>query len=285
LIKVLITGSNGFLGRNLYKYLNNKKKYLVRGIDLVNSDYNMDLSALNKSKYDILEDQIQKADVVFHFAASVGVDNINIVNSYNIDNNILKLFEFYKCKVIYSSSSEVYGSQNKPLKETSKLKIDSKKCGYPIQKLMTEQLLKSLNIPHTIIRFFNIIGPGQNPHQGFVIPRFIKSALSDKPIEVYQPESVRCFMDIRDVLPVLEKLIKSDIDIINIGNPKNEINMLELARMVKYITKSKSKIKIVKKRKNEIKNRIPNVDKMKELYKCKYSLRYTLENIIKAENE
>ena len=283
-INVLITGSAGFLGKNLYKYLDNKPEYNVVGIDLYNTptcDYKMTLSSLiSEEDYKILEKEVRKAHVVFHFAASVGVDNINIVNSYMIDHNLLGLFEMYKPKVIYSSSSEIYGSRKKPVKETSTAKLQSGKRGYPIQKLMTEEMLKALDIPHTTVRFFNIIGPGQNGEQGFVIPRFIESALSNKDIDVYQAESVRCFMDIRDTLEVLEKLIHKDIDILNIGNAKTEINMLELAKMIKYLTKSKSKIKTSGKRKNEIKYRIPDTSKMENLYKCKYFLKDTIEYIL-----
>jgi UDP-glucose 4-epimerase len=271
------------LGRSLYNYLDNEPEYNVVGIDLYNTptcDYNMDLSTLSEKDYKILEKEVRKAHIVFHFAASVGVDNINILNSYMIDHNLLGLFEMYKPKVIYSSSSEIYGSRKEAVKETSAAELQYGKRGYPVQKLMTEEMLKALDIPHTIVRFFNIVGPGQNGEQGFVIPRFIESALLNKDIDVYQPESIRCFMDIRDALEVLEKLIHEDIDVLNIGNRKTEINMLELAKMIKYLTKSKSKIKTSGKRKNEIKYRIPDTSKMKNLYKCKYSLKDTIEYIL-----
>jgi len=75
-------------------------------------------------------------------------------------------------------------------------------------------------------------------------------------------------------------LIRKDIDILNIGNAKTEINMLELAKMIKYLTKSKSKIKTSGKRKNEIKYRIPDTSKMENLYKCKYFLKDTIEYIL-----
>jgi UDP-glucose 4-epimerase len=250
----------------------------------------MDLSNLSVDDFTILEKQIQKANVVFHFAASVGVDNIDIVNSYMIDHNILNLFEMYKPKVIYSSSSEVYGDRKTPMKEDDILKIDPKKGGYPTQKLMTEQMLKALDIPHIIVRFFNIVGPGQNAEQGFVIPRFIESALLEEPLEVYQPESVRSFMDIRDALEVLENLIYLEgNDVINIGNPDNKYNMKKAAKKVRKVFKKrfnyKPEIKITNKRSNEIKNRIPDITKMKKLYTPKYSLEDTIKYILKEEYE
>ena len=277
--QILITGSNGFIGSHLYNHLV-KEGYYVRGIDLQNSDYNMDLSDLTDKDKEILEDIIIHSDIVFHLAASVGVDNINIINSYKIDNNLMELFRKYKPKVIYSSSSEVYGKSKKPMKESGKLKLPGIHNGYPVQKLMTENLLKAYKIPHTIIRFFNIIGPGQSAKQGFVIPRFIEASQNDKPIKVYQEKSVRTFMDIRDVLPVLEKLMYRDIDVINIGNPDNTYSILDVANMIKDVSKSDSKIIITDDRKSEIKYRLPDVSKMLQIHIPKYSLKDTIKWII-----
>jgi UDP-glucose 4-epimerase len=284
-INVLITGSNGLIGSHLYKFLDKNPKYHVRGIDLYNSDYNMDLSKILPGQQDILEEQIRKADYVFHFAASVGVENINVMNSYDIDKNLLPLFAKYKTKVIYSSSSEVYGSSKKPLKETSKIKLHHSKNGYPVQKLMTENLLKAMEIPHITVRFFNVVGPKQKASHGFVIPRFIKNALEDKPINVYQKKSVRCFMDVRDAILLLELLMKKPFkgEVYNVGNPKNEISMLKLAKYIKYITKSKSKINITNDRKDEIKYRIPDCTKADSIFKPFRCIGNIVDNIIRHD--
>jgi nucleoside-diphosphate-sugar epimerase len=280
-IKILITGSNGFLGRNLYKHLKTKQGFEVTGIDKDKSstvDHCMDLSTLDKKDLDLLDTLVLESSVVYHFAASVGVDNIDIINSYMIDHNMLSLLDLYKPKVIYSSSSELYGD-NLNAKETDNIIINPSRGGYPAQKFMTEQLLKALEIPHICVRFFNIIGPGQSAKQGFVIPRFIESINENKNIEVYQ-NSTRSFMDVRDAVQVLELLMFQDTNqTINIGNPENKITMLELAQLVKDVFNSESEIVLTNKREKEIKYRSPSVEKMNEIYTPKYSLQDTLEYI------
>jgi len=284
--RILITGSNGLIGRNLYKHLV-KEGYHVRGIDLQNSDYNMDLSDLNEIDRTILEDAIIHTDVVFHLAAQVGVDLCHnkgtMIISQEIDNNLFPLFEKYKPKVIYPSSSEVYGSNKKHVKETDDFKILNKSTGYSAQKLASEFLIRHYNFPFTIVRFFNVIGPGQSAENGFVIPRFIDSAITDKPLDVFQKNSTRAFMDIRDCVQVLEKLIHKDVDTVNIGNPDNLVTMKKLAKIVKKITKSNSKINILSKRNEEIKYRVPDTTRMLKLmypWKPKYSLKDTIKWII-----
>jgi UDP-glucose 4-epimerase len=91
-------------------------------------------------------------------------------------------------------------------------------------------------------------------------------------------------MDIRDCIQVLEKLIDKEIDIINIGTNK-EIDMFTLAEKVKEITKSKSNIIIKNKRNNEIKYRIPDIEKLDSFYKSSYNIDDTIKYCIKMKGK
>ena len=117
-------------------------------------------------------------------ASSVGVKHVDehpkgsLRISFNINNNLFPLFEHYNSRVIFASSSEVYGD-TEDAKETDTLKIgspDTLRWGYACGKLMSEFLLKTYSFPSTIVRFFNVSGPGQLYNYGMVLPTFIKNA-------------------------------------------------------------------------------------------------------------
>jgi UDP-glucose 4-epimerase len=96
-----------------------------------------------------------------------------------------------------------------------------------------------------VVRLFNVIGRRQSGAYGMVVPRFVKQAMSGEPITVYNDGSqTRCFTDVRDVVGALIKLLdckKACKQIINLGSSK-EINIMSLAKTIKKITGSKSKI-------------------------------------------
>ena len=202
----------------------------------------------------------------------------------------MKILNKHKTKVIYASSSEVYGD-NIDAKEDDIIKLIPKNNNYSIQKLMTEELLKAYDIPHIIVRFFNI--SGNNQSKNFVIPRFVEKAKNNEDIIVYYNDecpngSFRTFMDIRDTVEVLEKLIFLDDneEIINVGNDENILDMHSLAEKIKAYFNSESQIILKKQRENEIKLRKPNIRKMIELtrYKPKYNIIDIIRNIDEADS-
>lgn len=304
-MKVLITGANGFIGSHLASYFL-KQGHKVVGIDNFSTSkqnkehndnmqmYNIDLSAYTP----LIEQLIQECDVIYHFAASIGVKYFDtdprmaLQNSFNINNVLFPLFEKYNKKVIFSSTSEVYGDRKTgKMKETDSLEIgcpDVLRWGYASQKLTSEFMLKSYTNPSVIVRFFNVTGKGQLPDYGMVLPRFIDKALKGEPLTVYgEGTSVRSFSDIRDIVPVLYHLSitnKYNNEIMNLGSEDNEINMKELAELVIEVTGSKSSIDYIPFEKEFTKNfgeiyrRVPDVTKMKQIY----TPRYDLEDIIRS---
>ena len=276
---ILITGSNGFIGNALFNKLSENPKLSVKGVDLYdiekNNCYNIDLS----ERSEIFESLVKEADIIFHFAASVGVENINFINSYKIDNNLFNIIENLENppKIIYASSSEVFGD-NENITDASDFKITNiYRSGYAIQKLMSERLFQPYGV---IVRFFNVIGLNQSSEHGFVIPRFIESAKNNEDILVYQPDSTRSFIDLRNVVDILEKLINENPKQLNIGTDK-KYTILEVAEITKKIFESSSEIKIVSKRNDEIKHRNVFTDLSKyveDFYTLEDTLRYIKDN-------
>ena len=150
---------------------------------------------------------------------------------------------------------------------------------------MTEFLLNASGVPFTILRFFNIVGPGQLPDYGMVLPKFIESAKKNEDLIVYGTgEQVRCFFHIDDATDAMIKCCEHKNQLFNIGNDQ-PITINELAKKVIEISGSNSKIihvpyeKIFSKNYGDIQKRIPDVTKLRE--KAHFKPKKNLDDIIK----
>ncbi len=262
---ILVTGGAGFIGSSLVEELIKNPKNFVVVVD------NLQTGAREKlpsSKYDNLkfiqcdvnhEDEITSVfhtfpfDYVFHYAALVGVKRtlenpVSVLNDISGIKNILNLSKNTGVKrVIYSSSSEVYGEpvefpQNE---ETTPL---NSRLPYAIVKNVGEAFLKSykqeFGLDYTIFRFFNTYGPKQA--KDFVISKFINLALNNKEITIYGDGSqTRTFCYIKNnIQACIVAAFNNDYKnkTINIGN-NIETSILDLAQLIIKLTNSKSKIK------------------------------------------
>jgi UDP-glucose 4-epimerase len=240
--------------------------------------------------YDDLDKLIAEHDIIYHLASSVGVELVDKRPSETLFNNVdmmtrlIPLFEKYQKKVIFASSSEIYGEG--PFTEESPASIgpSSKlRWGYAASKLMMEFMFAASTFPYVIVRFFNVTGPGQLGDYGMVLPRFIKNATSNKPLIVYGDGSqVRSFCHINDAIDALLLVENEDREIYNIGSD-NITSILYLAEKVIEITVSKSEVRFVpyevafSDQHGEIDCRYPNLTKLKALG---YDPKYGLEDII-----
>lgn len=283
---ICITGGEGFIGRNLKNQL--KQKYNVVSIDIHGTpDIKWDLS--NEEYPEELRRVLDTCDVIYHFASSIGVEYIrenkdSFLKSNKINENILKYINS-KAKIIFASTSEVYGSGKNFFKEDDDLKILSPSKGirgsYATQKILGEFMFINSGNPYTIVRFFNVIGKDQNPNIGMVYPRFLQAAKENKDLEIFGlGNNIRSYCSIKDAVNALELLIdKMDNEILNIGS-ENYFSTLGLAQWIIQYTNSKSKIVFKESRKDEIDHRKPDISKLKTIYIPKY----TLEDIIKENH-
>ena len=286
-MRIGITGGSGFIGTHIANVL--KSKYEVAIFDRLKPK----IEDIEFIEGNIIDDSIQKAfedcDVVIHLAAAVGVKiteedpiltlNTNILGTKNVleackSNNVKK--------IILASSSEVYGEPLKiPIEESDPaIPITS----YGISKIAAEEYVKayavSFGLKYTILRFFNVYGPGQS--KDFVIPEFVSNASKNNPILIHGSGSqIRSFCHISDISNGVSLSIeKGDNEIINIGNANEPITISELAKKIIGITNSKSSIQFVpftdsnRRRQKEIINRIPSIKKAESMlsYKPKISL-------------
>jgi UDP-glucose 4-epimerase len=250
-MRVLVTGGAGFVGSHLVHFL------LEEGHDVVVLDNLVagkkeNAGDANFMKGDITEKQdVAKAskdvDAVFHLAAIVDVRysmshpeetrKTNVLGTKNvIDANIGK-------GIVYVSSAAVYGDAKElPIKESSPLKPISP---YGESKVLAEkECLKHRDgTKISIIRPFNIYGPGQDPRSQYsgVITKFIDLAKAGKPLTIYgDGGQTRDFVYISDVC---EALIASlgEKGTYNIGSGK-QTSVNEIAKYILELSGSRSKI-------------------------------------------
>ena len=223
-MKILITGSSGFIGSHLTEYLV-ERGYEVVAFDRYNS--NNHHGWLEKSKYkkkiefvlgDIRDyDSVNKAmkscQSVMHLAALIGIPYSYISPTAYIKTNVegtLNVLESAKNlklkQVIITSTSEVYGTAiKKKLSENDELKAQSP---YAASKIAADQLslsyYRSFGLPVKIIRPFNTFGPRQSARA--VIPSIITQALSKNKIKIGNLNTARDFLYVEDLCAAYEKI-------------------------------------------------------------------------------
>ena len=293
--KIGITGGSGFIGHQIISLLL-EKKYKVKSCDLAKpknfllKNKNFQFKKINLFDEKKLSTFFSDVDCVIHLAAYLGVLNTEKNPLECLDTNILGTKSILNVisknkikKFIFSSSSEVYGDQDKfPIKENFEYKI---KSNYALSKITSEFYVKSYakkyNFNFNSVRFFNVYGSGQKTN--FVISKFINQVSNSKNLSVYgDGTQVRAFCNVKDAARGLFlTLIKGKKNTVyNIGNNDEPISMYNLAKRVKDL--SNSDVKIVKinfdksdrLKEREIFKRYPDLKKIKKDtgYKPKISL-------------
>ncbi len=293
--KILITGGTGFIGSNIANRL--KKNNDVTVFDLKEPENN-ELKFLKGSinEYDDVKNAINNFDVVIHLAASLGVINTEENPVSTLDTNIFGTRNVLEAckenkvkKIIFSSSSEIYGEPIKtPIEEEDRpIPITM----YGISKLAAEEYIKSYSkncgIDYTIFRLFNVYGDKQET--AWVVPEFVSRAIKNEDIVIHgDGTQIRAFSHVSDVARAFEfGLEKGNNEIINIGNNTEPISIKDLADRIIRLSGSKSKINFVsfkesKRNRNEIIVRIPSIDKAKQVldFSPNVSLDTGLEKVI-----
>ena len=267
--EIIITGGAGFIGFHLAKSLVKLNYKVTIWDDLSRGKLDNELKQLLKNKnINFLKINlknkinIKKLNIshIFHLAGSVGVENIkknpfssflnnisSLVNVINFANNQGKTI-----KLILFSTSEVYSNLIKnnlikfPIKEGNSILVENQiidRDSYFLSKLFNEKITQLSKLNHLILRPHNIYGPRMG--YSHVVPELIKKFFEtkNKKITIFSPYHKRAFCYIDDAINQIMKLsIKKSIKkgIYNIGNMKEEITMINLAKKIKKILHSKS---------------------------------------------
>ena len=285
--KILITGGAGFIGSCLAERLaQNNENFVVAIDDLstgdirkINLKENLKFIKADVNNYkDLLEVMVSHHfGYVFHYAAVVGVlrtqeNPVSVLNDIKGIENICRISKNMNIKrLFFASSSEVYGEPVEFPQNVHTTPLNSR-LPYAIVKNLGESYLKSYHkefgLEYTIFRFFNTYGPKQS--KDFVISKFLIAAINNQDITIYGDGSqTRTFCYIDDNIDACLKIAYDDLfvnNVVNIGNSE-EIPIIDLAKKIIDITKSKSKIiNIAPLQDGDMKRRCPdNKDMIKVL--------------------
>ena len=266
-MRILVTGGAGFIGSHLVDRLI-KENHKVIVIDNLTTgkeeNINPQAEFHNLDIYDFekIKPLFEKIDFVFHLAAipqilvsikdPVETSKVNILGTINV---FKAAIEAKVKRVIFASSSSVYGNQEKlPLKENMR---PNPVNPYALQKLVGEQFAKLFTklygIPIISLRYFNVYGPRININSDYssVIGKFLKQKAEGKPLTIFgNGEQTRDFCYIDDVVDATIKAMESKKlkggEVINIGSGKSySINYLAnlIGGKRKYLTPREGDVK------------------------------------------
>jgi UDP-glucose 4-epimerase len=312
-LRLLITGGAGFIGSHL------AEAYLERGdevsiIDDLSTGSIENIQHLKKHprfdytiesvrNFPVLAELVDRADVVIHLAAAVGVQLIVESPVRTIETNVrgtevvLEVANKKKKTVLIASTSEVYGlSDRVPFREDGNLVLGSTSKGrwsYACSKAIDEFLAlaywREKRLPTIVVRLFNTVGPRQTGQYGMVVPRFVKQAIAGRPLTVFGDGSqTRCFCHVMDVVGALMKLVDTPAsvgEVFNIGSTE-EVSILQLAETVKRLASSSSEVVFVpydeayEEGFEDMPRRVPDTTKIDNLVGFRPT--YSLDGIIRS---
>ena len=271
---VLITGGAGFIGNYLVLTLAHISKELPRPIKIVSVDNFITgsrkqlLTTPSYNSYRFVEHDVRqpytytgKVEYVIHAA---GIASPIYYKKYPVEaievgtqgtKNFLELARKKQSKsFVFFSSSEIYGdpdSSHIPTDETYRGNVSSigpRSC-YDESKRLGEALTMTYwqhyKTPVKIVRPFNVFGPGMKYNDFRVIPAFLMSGLTEKPLNVHGDGSqTRTFCYITDAIVAIFKVLLSDKngEVYNVGNDNNEMPMIKLAQQVVELIPGEGKI-------------------------------------------
>jgi len=310
-MRALITGGAGFIGSHLSEalldaghqvlLLDNLSTGSMENIAHLKGRAGFEYFIDSVENEGLLAELIDRSEVVFHFAAAVGVKLIVEQPVYTIETNVhgtevvLKHANKKKKLVVIASTSEVYGkSEQVPFREDSDLVMGptpkhrwAYACSKAIDEFLALAYWKERKLPVIIVRFFNTVGPRQTGQYGMVIPNFVRQALAGEPITVFgDGTQSRSFTHVADVVDALLKLIvepKAVGQVINIGNTQ-EVTIRRLAERVRDLSGSTSVIKLVPYDEayesgfEDMPRRVPDLSKAEKM--IGYKPRHTLDDIL-----
>lgn len=296
---VLIAGGAGFIGSHLCKRLLDDNYKVVCIDNFLTSEKNNLQNLLKNPEFIFIEHDIikpipdallnlgdEKLDYIFHLASPASPNKkssksyinypietllVNSVGTYNL----LEIARKFNSKFLFASSSEIYGdSAISPQKEDYFGNVNPNGIrsvydeGKRFGEAMTFGFVRKYNLDARVIRIFNTYGPAMLPNDGRVVSNFINQAIRNKPITVYgKGTQTRSFCYIDDMVTGINLAMFSantKAEVFNLGNP-DERKVLDIAKIIKKMTKSLSKIVFEDLPADDPKARKPDISKAKKI--------------------
>ena len=287
-MNILITGGAGFLGSNL------AKTFIDEGHSVISLDnfhsgrennfsFIHDTSNLKSITHDIRKplDISENIDQIYHLACPASPKFYQTDPIYTTETcvlgslNVLNFAIKKKSKVLFTSTSEVYGDPEvHPQPESYRGSVNSTgiRACYDEGKRCAESLFydfhRIYNLDVRVARLFNTYGPMMRPDDGRVISNFICQSILNKPITIYGDGlQTRSFCHVNDLILGLKNLMNCNEKIshpINLGNP-DEFTLLELVNLIEKVFNTKLELKFLPLPLDDPKMRKPDISMAKKI--------------------
>ncbi len=287
---IFITGGAGFIGSTLAGKLA-EDNHVVLYDNLARNSLkdrpfrnhsNITLIQGDVLDYERLTKAMKGAHVVLHCAAIAGIDTViksptttmrvNMIGSANVLEAAYR--ESHIERVVCFSTSEVFGQQAFRSNETDKTvmgTVGEARWTYAVSKLAEEHLAiayyKEKGLPTTVVRPFNVYGPGQVGEGAIRI--FIERAIRNEPIEIHgDGTQIRAWCYVDDMIDGTMRTMvypKAVGESFNIGNQRAVVTIYGLANTIVRVLHSESPIHFSRKDYVDVELRIPAVQKAREL--------------------
>jgi UDP-glucuronate decarboxylase len=301
--RILVSGGSGFLGSHLCERLL-KEGHEVVCLDnfftgsRTNVEHLLDDHRFELVRHDVTEPITMEVDQVYHLACPASPIHYQrnpvrtIRTAVEGTLNMLDLAREVKARILIASTSEVYGDPTEhPQQENywgNVNPIGPRACydeGKRCAEALAVSYARQYSVEVRIVRIFNTYGPRMHENDGRVVSNFIVQALRGEPITIYgEGQQTRSFCYATDLIEGFTRLMASEhgADPVNIGNPR-ETTVLELAEMIRRLTKSKSEIIRAPLPKDDPTRRKPDIGRAEKLlggWGPKVSLEEGLSNTI-----
>lgn len=307
----LVTGGAGFIGSHLVEallargdtvhVLDDLSTGRIANLDAVRDNPRLHVTIDTFANEPLLAELVDRADAVFHLAATVGVMLIVQNPIRTIETNIrgTELVLRHAAKkgkpVLLASTSEVYGKGARiPLSEDDDMLLGpttkarwSYACSKAVDEFLGLSYWKEKRLPVVIARLFNTVGPRQVGQYGMVLPRFVQQALAGGPITVYgDGRQSRCFGFVGDVVPALVTLLETPRaagQVFNVGSDE-EVTIQDLAERVRAKVDPSVRIANVPYDQayetgfEDLRRRVPDLSRIRRA--IGYAPRHTLDQIL-----
>ena len=261
--RILVTGGAGFIGSHLCERLVNEGNDVICLDNFYTGSKENVWHLIGRPNFEIVRHDVcqpywAEVDEIYNLACPaspiyyqndpIQTTKTSVFGAYHM----LGLARRTKCKILQTSTSEVYGDPSvhpQPESYWGNVNTIGIRSCYDEGKRCAETMFFDYHRLHgvriKVIRIFNTYGPRMAQHDGRVVSNFIMQALRGEDITIYgDGQQTRSFQYVSDLIEGMLRMMNSGDDFlgpVNIGNP-GEFTMLELAEKVIAMTGSKSKI-------------------------------------------
>ncbi len=281
--RIMVTGGAGFLGTNLTMSLAKNSANLINIIDNLSTSSAKNIKNIKSNKINFIEHDIcspidadDSFNEIYHLACPASPVQYQknplatLFTSFLGTKNVLEFAVKHNCRVLFTSTSEVYGDPSiTPQNEmyNGNVNILGPRSCYDEGKRAAETLCfeyrNKYDLDIRIVRLFNTYGPYMAVNDGRLISNIIIQALRGDDLTIFgNGKQTRSFCFVDDLIIGLKKAMSSEIfsNPINLGNP-NEIQIIEAVEKIKDLTNSKSEIVFKHEAIDDPKQRRPDISK------------------------